>query len=136
MNKANEKLIEDRKKKKEEKAEEKKEEAVPKYITIDDFEKIDLRVAEVIHAEKHPNADKLLVLKLKVGEETRQVVSGIAKYYSPEDLIGKKVVLVANLKPIKLRGLESYGMILAAGEGDALSLVTTMADIENGAEVR
>ena len=136
LNEANEKLIEDRKKKKEEKAEEKKEEAVAKYITIDDFEKIDLKVAEVIHAEKHPNADKLLVLKLKLGEETRQVVSGIAKYYAPEDLIGKKVVLVANLKPIKLRGLESHGMILAAGEGDVLSLVTTMADIESGAEVR
>ncbi|AFS77202.1 methionyl-tRNA ligase MetG [Gottschalkia acidurici 9a] len=89
-------------------------------ITIDDFDKIDLRVAEVIKAEKHPDADRLLVLQLKLGEETRQVVSGIAKYYSPEDLIGKKVILVYNLKPVKLRGIESHGMILAADKGKNL----------------
>jgi methionyl-tRNA synthetase len=89
-------------------------EAAPAYITIDDFAKIDLRVAKVLEAEKVEGADKLLKFKLEVGSEIRQVVSGIAKYYQPQDLIGKYVVLVANLKPVKLRGIESQGMLLAA----------------------
>ena len=105
-------------------------------ITIDDFDKIDLRVAEVVKAEKHPDADRLLVLQLKVGEETRQVVSGIAKYYNPEDLIGKKVILVYNLKPVKLRGIESHGMILAADKGKKLTLASTLEDIVSGAKVK
>lgn len=105
------------------------------YITIDDFDKIELKVAEVLSAEKHPNADKLLVLQLKVGEETRQVVSGIRKYYSPEDLVGKKVVLVSNLKPVKLRGVESYGMVLAAEKDGVLTLVSTLEDIPSGATI-
>ncbi len=110
-----------------------KEESVKSEITIDDFAKVDLRVAEITQAEKHPKADKLLVLKLKVGDGTRQVVSGIAKDYKPEDLIGMKVVLVANLKPVKLRGVESQGMILAATSGKKLTLVE--ADIESGSIV-
>lgn len=119
---------------KENKKKEKTEEKIAKpEITIDDFAKIDLRAAEVIGAEKHPKADKLLVLQLKVGEETRQVVSGIAKHYKPEDLVGMKLVLVANLKPVKLRGIESQGMILAATAGDKLTLVE--ADIESGSTV-
>ncbi|RKD26636.1 methionyl-tRNA synthetase [Caminicella sporogenes DSM 14501] len=115
------------KKNKKEKSEEKSE------ITIDDFFKVDMKVAEIVEAEKHPNADKLLVLQLKVGKEKRQVVSGIAKHYKPEDLIGKKVILVANLKPVKLRGIKSEGMILAADNGEKLTLVT--ADIESGSTV-
>lgn len=110
-----------------------KEESVKSEITINDFAKVDLRVAEITQAEKHPKADKLLVLKLKVGDGTRQVVSGIAKDYKPEDLIGMKVVLVANLKPVKLRGVESQGMILAATSGKKLTLVE--ADIESGSIV-
>ncbi|SCG81744.1 methionyl-tRNA synthetase [Proteiniborus sp. DW1] len=105
-------------------------------ITIDDVDKVDLRIAKVVEAEKHPDADKLLVLQLEVGNEKRQVVSGIAKYYNPEDLIGKNVVLVYNLKPIKLRGIESHGMILAADKGKKLTLVTTMDDIGSGAKVK
>jgi methionyl-tRNA synthetase (EC 6.1.1.10) len=93
-------------------------------ITIDDFAKVKLRVAEVVACEPHPDADRLLVLQLLVGQEKRQVVSGIAKYYAPEDLVGKTVILVANLKPVNLRGLESNGMILAATKGKKLSLVT------------
>ncbi|NLY42736.1 MAG: methionine--tRNA ligase [Clostridiaceae bacterium] len=122
--------------------EEKKEEPVkqeePSYITIDDFAKLDLRVAKVISAEKVKGADKLLKLQLQVGSETRQVVSGIAKYYSPEELVGKNLVLVANLQPIKLRGVESHGMILAAStEGDEkLALVTIDGDMESGSKVR
>ncbi|HAQ40831.1 MAG TPA: methionine--tRNA ligase subunit beta, partial [Clostridiales bacterium] len=105
------------------------------FITIDDFDKLDLRVAEIIKAEKHPNADKLLVFQLKVGEETRQVVSGIAKYYDPEDLVGKKVILAYNLKPIKLRGVESRGMLLAASKGKKLTLLSTLEDIADGATI-
>ncbi|MEY8303484.1 methionine--tRNA ligase [Anaerosalibacter bizertensis] len=132
LNAANDKLIKERTKrnKKVEKEEEKMD-----YITIDDFDKIDLKVAEILEVKEHPNADKLLILEVKVGEETRQVVSGIKKYYTPEDLVGKKVVLVANLKPVKLRGEESHGMILAAEEKGKLTLVSTLEDIPSGAKI-
>jgi len=114
---------------------EKKEESEEELITIDDFDKLDLRVAEIIKAEKHPNADKLLVFQVKVGDETRQVVSGIAKYYKPEDLVGKKVILVYNLKPVNLRGVESRGMLMAAEKGKKLTMLSTLEDIESGATV-
>ncbi len=133
----NEQFIEKRYGKKDnsaEKVDEKKEDE--NYITIDDVDKVDLRIAKVLEAKKHPDADKLLVLQLEVGDEKRQVVSGIAKYYSPEELIGKNVVLVYNLKPIKLRGVESHGMILAADKGKKLTLATTMDDIGSGAKVK
>ena len=105
-------------------------------ITLDDFDKIKLKTAEVISCEDHPNADKLYVIKLKLGEEERQVVSGIKDFYSPEDLVGKKVVVITNLKPIKLRGVESKGMILAAEDNDGkLSLVSTLEDINSGASI-
>lgn len=105
-------------------------------ITIDDFAKVELRVAQVIEAEKIEKADKLLKLQLDLGNEKRQVVSGIAKFYTPEELVGQKLILVANLKPVKLRGVESRGMILAASEGDHLVLATVSADIPNGAKVK
>ena len=105
------------------------------YITIDDFAKLDMRVAEIIKVEKHPNADKLLVFQLKIGEETRQVVSGISKWYAPEDLAGKKVVMVYNLKPVTLRGVESNGMILSAEKGKKLSVVSTLDDMPSGATI-
>jgi methionyl-tRNA synthetase len=119
------------------KTEEKKEEAAEDdgLITIDDFAKVELKVAKVLECEKVEKSDKLLKLLLLVGEEKRQVVSGIAKTYKPEDLIGKHVILVANLKPVKLRGIESNGMILAATKGDSLTLLTPMAEIEAGADV-
>jgi methionyl-tRNA synthetase len=104
-------------------------------ITIDDFAKIKLKVAKVLECERVEKSDKLLKLQLEVGEEKRQVVSGIAKNYSPEELIGKYVILVANLKPVKLRGIESNGMILAAYDDSALTLVTPMAEIKSGADV-
>ncbi|AFK85677.1 MULTISPECIES: methionine--tRNA ligase [Thermoanaerobacterium] len=106
------------------------------YIKIDDFAKIDLRVAEVLEAEKVEGADKLLKLKLKVGDEVRQVVSGLALHYKPDELVGKKLVLVANLEPKKLRGIESYGMILAASNEGKLTVVTVDKDIESGAKVK
>jgi methionyl-tRNA synthetase len=118
-------------------AEEKKEEAPEDdgLITIDDFAKVELKVAKVLECEKVEKSDKLLKLLLLVGEEKRQVVSGIAKTYKPEDLIGKHVILVANLKPVKLRGIESNGMILAATKGNTLTLLTPMEEIESGADV-
>lgn len=106
-------------------------------ISIDDFARIDLRVAEVIACEAVAKADKLLKLTVKLGEETRTVVSGIRKWYEPEALVGRKVILVANLKPAKLRGIESQGMILAA-EDDAgnLDLVGLTLDLPSGTKVR
>ncbi len=104
-------------------------------ISIDDFAKIDLRVAKVIAAEKVAKADKLLKLEVDLGDERRTVVSGIAKHYAPEELIGKQIVLVANLKPVKLRGIESRGMILAASEGDILQVVT-VDDVPVGSKVK
>ncbi len=107
------------------------------YITIDDFAKIDLRVAKVIAAEKVPKADKLLKLQLELGGSTRTVVSGIAKQYTPEDIIGQKVIVVANLKPAKLRGIMSEGMILAASSDDNsdLEVLTLVKDLPTGSRV-
>ncbi|MGE5677117.1 MAG: methionine--tRNA ligase [Pseudomonadota bacterium] len=106
------------------------------FITIDDFAKIDLRVAKVLECEKVEGSDKLLKLQLEVGSEKRQVVSGIAKYYEPEELVGKSVVLVANLKPVKLRGVESNGMILAAADESSVVVVTPLSDMPSGSQVR
>ncbi|EYE89755.1 methionyl-tRNA synthetase [Fervidicella metallireducens AeB] len=107
-------------------------------ITIDDFSKIDLRVVKVVECEKIKGADKLLKLKVDLDGEIRQVVSGIAKYYKPEELIGKYVILVANLKPVKLRGEDSYGMILAASTDDdsKLFVATIDGELETGSIVR
>lgn len=109
------------------------------YITIEDFLRIDLRVGEVKTAERVPNADKLLRLEVDIGEEkTRQVLAGLAEYYEPEKLIGRKVIVVANLKPRKMRGLESQGMICAASldEGDVPAIATFVEEVKNGARVK
>ncbi|WP_226530446.1 methionine--tRNA ligase [Metabacillus niabensis] len=105
-------------------------------ITIDDFMKLDLRIAEVLQVEPVKKADRLLKIQLDLGYEKRQVVSGIAKHYKPEELIGKKVICVANLKPVKLRGELSQGMILAGSQGDLLSVATVFADLPNGSRVK
>ena len=105
-------------------------------ITIDDFAKVELRVAQVIAAEPVKGADKLLKLQLDLGDEQRQVVSGIAKFYTPEQLIGRKVICVVNLKPVKLRGELSQGMILAASHGDQLTLAAVPDAMPNGAIVK
>jgi len=106
------------------------------YITIEDFARLDLRVAEVIACEKMKKADKLLILQVKLGDEERTVVSGIAQHYAPEDLVGKKVVLVANLKPTKLRGVMSQGMILAASDEQFVDVLTVTKDIASGNRVK
>lgn len=106
-------------------------------ISIDDFAKVELRVAEVVKCEKHPKADKLLVLSLSLGDHTRQVVSGIAQWYTPESLLGRKLVLVANLKPAMLRGVESEGMILAGQDAQGnVVVVSPEKDLPPGAKVR
>lgn len=104
-------------------------------ITIDEFFRTQLQVAEVVACEKVEKADKLLKLTLKTGDGTRTVVSGIAKSYTPEQMVGKQVVLVANLKPAKLRGIESEGMILCATDGDGVVLVSPEKAVEPGSEV-
>jgi len=118
-------------KKEEAKAESKEKE----LISIEDFAKLDLRVAKVLEAEKVEGSDKLLKLKVELCGETRQVVSGIAKHYTPESLVGKLVILVANLKPAKLRGIESQGMILAATKGSDLVVATLDGEIDSGSQV-
>ena len=105
-------------------------------ITIDDFMKIDLRVATVTACEPVPKANKLLKLQVDLGYETRQVVSGIAEHYKPEQLIGQKVIVVANLKPVTLRGELSQGMILAGSANGVLTLATVDPTLENGAKVK
>ena len=104
-------------------------------ISIEDFSKLDFRVVKVLECEPMKGAKKLLKLKVDLGNEIRQVISGIAEYYAPKDIIGKKVILVANLKSAKLRGEVSQGMILAAATKDALSLVGLDQDMEEGTVV-
>jgi len=106
-----------------------------KEISIEDFSKLDLRVAKVLDAEKVEGAKKILKLKVELGEEKREIVAGIAEYYKPEELIGKKIILLANLKPARIRGIESKGMLLAAQDGENLVLLTTDRKIKPGAKI-
>lgn len=113
------------------------EEEVKDLIAYDDFMKLDMRVAEVVKAEKMKKADKLLKLQLDLGNEKRQVVSGLAEHYDPADLVGKKVICVTNLKPVKLRGEMSEGMILSGEDADGkLALATVEQDLPNGSVVK
>ena len=106
-------------------------------ITFEDFSKLELKVGTIVSCEKHPKADKLLVEQIDLGDETRQIVSGIAQFYKPEELLGKKVIVVMNLKPAVLRGVESQGMILCAASEDKkdLDIVTITKELVNGTEV-
>ena len=116
----------------------KEEKAAPQdgLITFDQVMAVDLKTAVVLEAEKIEGADKLLKLQIDLGEEKRQLVAGIALHYKPEELVGKTIVVVANLKPAKLRGVKSEGMLLAASIGDTLTLVTVDGEIEPGAAVK
>ena len=104
-------------------------------ITIDDFAKVELKVGTVLKCEKHPKADKLLVSQVDLGDHTRQIVSGIASSYTPEEMVGKKVVVVTNLKTAQLRGVESQGMLLAGSKKKKISLVTIDTDLPNGTKI-
>jgi methionyl-tRNA synthetase len=115
------------------------EPAAPAYITIDDFAKVELRVGQILTAERIPKADKLLKFTIDLGEaEPRQILAGIAQYYEPEKLIGRKVIVVANLAPRKMRGLESQGMIVAAsiGEEGRPVLAGFLEEVPNGAKLK
>lgn len=113
------------------------ENAGPAQITIDDFLKLDLRVGRVLDAAPHPNADKLVVLQVDLGSETRQILAGIRAYYEVPSLIGKQIIVVANLAPRAMRGLESQGMLLAASSDDRTQciLVAPEKDIAAGSRV-
>jgi methionyl-tRNA synthetase len=109
----------------------------PQHINIDDFAKVELRVAQILVAERIPKADKLLRLEVDLGYEKRQILAGIAQYYEPEKLIGRKIVIVANLAPRKMRGLESNGMLLAASLDDgAPVLAGFLEEVPLGARLK
>lgn len=105
-------------------------------IDITEFAKVDLCVAQIIEAQKVEGADKLLRLQIDLGTERRQIVAGIAQHYAPEELVGKKIVVVANLKPAKIRGVESHGMLLAASDANTISILTPFKDVAVGAKVK
>ncbi|MSQ48249.1 MAG: methionine--tRNA ligase subunit beta [Deltaproteobacteria bacterium] len=105
-------------------------------ITIDEFSKVELRVATIKAAEPHPKADRLLILKIDLGTEERQLVAGIRGHYTPEELIGKQIVVVANLQPAILRGVESQGMLLAASDGEHVIVLSPEKAISAGARVK
>jgi methionine--tRNA ligase beta chain len=104
-------------------------------ISIDDFRKIELKIATVKSAELHPNADKLMVLQIDLGAEQRQICAGIRNHYTPEELVGKQVVVVANLETAKLRGLESQGMLLAVSDEGRIIILTPEKSVLAGAKV-
>ena len=112
-------------------------EPAPKTISFDEFQKIQLRVGKVIEAADHPNADKLLVLQVDLGDEKRQLCAGLKGIYTPEELVGRNLIIVANLAPRMMRGVESQGMLLAASPPDRSRVVTltTSEDIPPGANV-
>lgn len=104
-------------------------------VSIDEFRRIELKVATIKKAEPHPNADKLLVLQIDLGSEERQIVAGIKGHYAPEELVGRQVVVVTNLETAKLRGVESQGMLLAASDGERIVILTPEKEIHPGAKV-
>ncbi|MFM8540447.1 MAG: methionine--tRNA ligase [Nitrospira sp.] len=110
--------------------------AGPPLIGIEDFQKIQLKVAKVLQAERVPKSEKLITLQVDLGTERRQIVAGIGKKYGPEELIGRRIVIVANLKPAKLMGVESQGMVLAAGDAEVKELVCLMSDVDPGTKVK
>jgi methionyl-tRNA synthetase len=112
--------------------------AAPAQITIDDFMKIQLKTAKILSAERVPKSEKLLKLQVSLGEgaEQRQIVAGIGKKYEPGTLVGKTIVIVANLKPAKLMGIESQGMVLAAGDSEVRGLVTILEEVDPGTKVK
>jgi len=104
-------------------------------VEFKDWEDLDLRIAKILEVEDHPNADKLYVLKVKIGEEERTIVAGIKSNYSKEDLIGKKIIVFKNLKPVVLRGVKSEGMLLAASDRDKVVILTPDKEIKSGARI-
>jgi methionyl-tRNA synthetase len=108
----------------------------PSQISIDEFMKIQLKTAKVLSAERVPKSEKLIKLQVSLGTEQRQIVAGIGKKYEPNTLIGKTIVIVANLKPAKLMGIESQGMVLAAGDAEVRGLLTILEEVDPGTKVK
>ena len=104
-------------------------------ISIDEFRKVELKVATIKSAEPHPNADKLMLLQVDLGTEQRQICAGIRNHYAPEELVGKQIVVVANLETAKLRGLESQGMLLAASDEDRVVILSPEKNVQPGAKI-
>ena len=104
-------------------------------ISIDDFRKVELKIATVKAAEPHPNADRLMILQVDLGAEQRQICAGIRNHYTPEDLVGKQIVVVANLETAKLRGMESQGMLLAASDQGRVIILAPEKSVQAGAKV-
>lgn len=105
-------------------------------LTIEDFKKLELIVAKITEVQEHPNADKLYVLKIDTGQGERQLVAGIRRSYTPEQLVGRRIVVVANLQPAMIRGVESQGMILAASDEDGISVIGPDRDVGLGSVVK
>jgi methionyl-tRNA synthetase len=104
-------------------------------ISIEDFRKVELKIATIKSVEPHPNADRLLVLRVDLGSEQRQICAGIRNHYEPEELVGKQIVVVANLATASLRGMESQGMLLAASDGDRVIILNPEKPVQPGSKV-
>lgn len=104
-------------------------------LSFEDFKKMDLRVAKVLEAAEHPNADKLYLLKIEIGDDTKQIVAGVREHYSEEDLVGKNIVVVNNLEPATIRGEESNGMLLAAKHEGVPVILMPEKDVPSGSEI-
>ena len=105
------------------------------FVTISEFKRIDLRVAKVLEARPHPNADKLMILRVDVGDQQKQIIAGIRAWYPPESLVGRTIIVVNNLQPAMLRGEESNGMLLAATSGDRVVVLTTEQECQPGSRI-
>lgn len=108
---------------------------VPELVSIADFRRLDLRIAKVLEARPHPNADRLILLKVDVGDQQKQIVAGIRAWYTPESLVGRSIVVVNNLQPAMLRGEESNGMLLAATSGDQVIVLSPERECGPGAKI-
>jgi methionyl-tRNA synthetase len=105
-------------------------------VTLEEFKKMDIRIADVLAVEAHPNADKLYILEVQIGTERRRIVAGIRPHYAPEELVGRKIAVVVNLEPAVVRGVESSGMLLAAEAAGTLGIITVDRNVASGALVK
>ncbi len=105
-------------------------------ITFDEFKRIEIKTAKILDVKNHPEADKLYIIDIDLGDEKRQIVAGIKKYYTPEELVGKDIAVVVNLEPALIRGVESNGMLLAGSSNEALSILTLDRDLPPGSAIK
>ena len=105
-------------------------------LTYDDFRKVEIKTARILEVNDHPSADRLYIIKIDLGAETRQIVAGIKKFYTPQELIGKNIVVLTNIEPATIRGIESNGMLLAASDSDRLAVLTLDRDLPPGLSIK